>query len=57
MKCKGDIEAKDSITTFFDDDIIFHRECCPVENEYIETFGGVNKIAEESMHPFYRKGA
>lgn len=54
-KCKGDIHAGDEITTFFDGDKLFHDECCPVESEFIEDFGGVKMIAEESMHPFYRE--
>lgn len=54
-KCKGDIDVDDSIAVFYDGDRLFHEECCPVESEWIEDFGGVVKTADESMHPFYRE--
>lgn len=54
--CMGDIDVDDGITVFPWLGFIFHDECCPVDREYIEAFGGVKKTAEESMHPFYREG-
>ena len=53
LECNEEIEVGDGITTFFDGEKIFHKECCPVEDKWIAAFGGVKMIAEESMHPFY----
>ena len=54
-RCGEEICAGDAIAAFYDGDKLFHKECCPVESDYIEAFGGVVLIADESMHPFYRE--
>ena len=43
-RCGEEICAGDAIASFYDGDKLFHKECCPVESDYIEAFGGASGV-------------